>query len=353
MSHSMIPRPICHILLPEPAHAYRKNPFAALKRASILQSTKQASGKSVDHSTGSLRSRWMGKSAFLSGWKRIGICIVCLVLLSGCAATHVQQHPEGDRGWSEYVQQGVADISKGNYKRALPVMNTALEREPRNPGLYYNRGMCHAGLKQYARAIEDFQKAIELEPSFVRAYSNLAWTYFSMGDQERALGELQRALQETGESAQIYYNLGLIHAKNGDYDRAVEDYSRAVELRPTMAEAFNNRGVARIHLQEYDKAIDDLSRAVALDPDTARYAYNQAIASEEQGRTDKAISLYTKALQKDHTFAPAYNNRGLLRFQMGVKGLGCQDLEQACKHGLCDRLRQLQENGECSGAMAR
>lgn len=281
----------------------------------------------------------------------VSIVLLALVLGSGCASKQADLSRQGDKGWSEFVQQGVRDISKGNYKRALRIMNTALERQPENPRLYYNRGLCYARLKQYANAVEDFGEAIELEPQFVDAYNNLAWTYFSMGEQERAIQELLRALREVGSSAQIQYNLGLIHAKMGDYDKAVGHYSRAIELRPAMAEAYNNRGVVRIHLQEYDKAIEDLLRALSLEPDTARYAYNQAVAFEEQGRTEKAISLYTRALQKDHSFAPAYNNRGLLRFQLGEKDLGCRDLKQACDGGLCDRYRQLRQSGECGGAL--
>jgi tetratricopeptide (TPR) repeat protein len=281
------------------------------------------------------------------------ILLLALVLGGGCASKQADSSPQGDRGWSEFVRQGVADISKGNYQRALRVMDVALERQPENPGLYYNRGLCYARLKQYAKAVDDFGRAIRLDPQFVEAYNNLAWTHFSMGGKDRAVRVLRRALRKVGDSAQIQYNLGLIHAEKGDHHKAAEHYSRAIELRPAMAEAYNNRGVARVHLRQYHKAMEDLGRALSLDPDNARYAYNQGVAFEEQGRTEKAISLYTKALQKDPSFAPAHNNRGLLRFQLGEKALGCRDLKQACDGGLCDRYRQLRQSGECGVGLDR
>lgn len=49
-------------------------------------------------------------------------------------------------------------------KKALASLTQAVNKSPRNPDVYYNRGVVHAAFGHFGSAIEDFVKAYELDP---------------------------------------------------------------------------------------------------------------------------------------------------------------------------------------------
>lgn len=85
---------------------------------------------------------------------------------------------------------------------AIPFYDKAIEGDPKNAGLYNDRGMVKSNAGRYFDAISDFSQAIELKKSGSGGY-----------------------LENTYENRASAYN------KSGDYDRAIEDYSSAIGVK--------------------------------------------------------------------------------------------------------------------------
>ena len=71
----------------------------------------------------------------------------------------------------------------GKTDDALAKFDKAIETDPENASLYYNRGLIHDQLGNMDKAEPDYQKAFELDPAFFDATYNLGAMYFNQAVQ--------------------------------------------------------------------------------------------------------------------------------------------------------------------------
>jgi len=86
-------------------------------------------------------------------------------------------------------------LSVRNYGRAVNDYTRAIERAPRSPESYYNRGIAHEKAGELAKAIEDYSAAIETDPLYVKAYCNRASLLWSLGEKAWAVDDMTKAAQ--------------------------------------------------------------------------------------------------------------------------------------------------------------
>jgi len=141
---------------------------------------------------------------------------------------------------------------------AAPVADTAVAAN--NQGVVYNNK------GEYQKAVAVLDKAIELDPGFALAYNNRGWAYIELGQYEEAITDCDKAIEFDPDLALAYNNRGLAYVRLGQYEEAVADCNKAIELDPDLALAYSNRGMAYIELGQYEKAIADFDKAVELDP---------------------------------------------------------------------------------------
>jgi tetratricopeptide (TPR) repeat protein len=65
-----------------------------------------------------------------------------------------------------FFYRGNCYYSLKDYKNALTDYTKALQQEPDNYDIYYNRGYANFRLKNYSESITDWQKAVELNPEY-------------------------------------------------------------------------------------------------------------------------------------------------------------------------------------------
>jgi tetratricopeptide (TPR) repeat protein len=65
-----------------------------------------------------------------------------------------------------FFYRGNCYYSLKDYKNALTDYTKALQQEPDNYDIYYNRGYANFRLKNYSEAVSDWQKAVELNPEY-------------------------------------------------------------------------------------------------------------------------------------------------------------------------------------------
>ena len=69
----------------------------------------------------------------------------------------------------------------GQTEEALNNFDKAIEKDPENPSLYYNRGLIYDQLQDYDKAEVDYKKALEVDPKFFDAIYNLGAMYYNAG----------------------------------------------------------------------------------------------------------------------------------------------------------------------------
>jgi Flp pilus assembly protein TadD len=156
-------------------------------------------------------------------------------------------------------------------------------KKPESAAVLNERGMDLTAGERYEEAIEAFDRALELEPSNPGLRYNRGEAYRRAGRAAEARADLEAVLAAEGESADILLALGLVAYEADDFEAAAARYERALVLKSDYPEAWNDLGVVEFRRGEYRKAGDDFEKAVALAPGYAEAWLNLADSYSELG----------------------------------------------------------------------
>lgn len=123
---------------------------------------------------------------------------------------------------------------EGKHQESIKYATWFINKEPKYPGTYIDRGSAKLALDDYHGAIQDFTKAIELDPD-----------------------------EECGP-IYSYFNRGLAKHMLGDYRGAIQDFTKAIKLDPGDPKTYFLRGRAKQKINDIDGACLDWSRSGEL-----------------------------------------------------------------------------------------
>jgi tetratricopeptide (TPR) repeat protein len=194
----------------------------------------------------------------------------------------------GTAGSYQYFK-GNARLQQGDFKGAVDALTKAIEKDPANFGAFLNRGLAYDHLKQYDKALVDYDSAIAIVPAFGRAF----------------------------------HNRGHVRSNMKQYERAVADYD----------DALKNAGNIVIEAQ-----------GQTVEVDKAAVYYDRGNALYELKKFDESVASFTSAIALDGRFAAAYNNRGVVQFELGDKTAACADRSKACELGFASSCKWTKAN---------
>jgi Tfp pilus assembly protein PilF len=102
----------------------------------------------------------------------------------------------------DWFQQARQASVRGDRQSAIANYTQAIQRSPKNPNFYYNRGIEHSASGDRPSAIKDYTQAIKLDKNFADAYYNRANAQAVLGQNQAAIADYQRA-------ANLYQRQGL------------------------------------------------------------------------------------------------------------------------------------------------
>lgn len=126
-----------------------------------------------------------------------------------------------------------------------------------------------------------------------------------------------------------YQNMGVAYMKKDDYDQALKAFDYAIKWTPSLWQAYANRGKVYAHMDRLDDAFADYNKAIELKSDEPVLYLRRGLAYEQASRNADAMADFNKALQIDQSYAPALEDRGELKRQMGDTAGGDTDIEAA------------------------
>ncbi len=120
---------------------------------------------------------------------------------------------------------GLYSSGGGDPKEIIPIVEKAVQDDPKNPELWGGLGRIYDKLNQPDKAIDAFAKAAELAPKDFGSQFNLGLLYIKKGD------ALNNELNQTNFTSQAEYNSSLDKV-NAVYAKAIPVLERALELQP-------------------------------------------------------------------------------------------------------------------------
>ncbi|MFO5473141.1 MAG: tetratricopeptide repeat protein, partial [Dolichospermum sp.] len=186
-------------------------------------------------------------------------------------------------------------------------------------------------LRRYSEAIQAFEAAIKQKPKFIHlAYYGKGLALGYSGQYPEAITALQQAVQSQPDFVPAWDNLSVVHRESNQLDKALAAINQAIQLQPNNPNLYNQKYVVLSDLKRYKEAAAAINKAIELSPRAAFYN-NRGIVRKQLGDKPGAIDDYTQAIKINPNDAKAYNNRGIVRSELGDKPGAIEDFNQAIK----------------------
>ena len=221
-------------------------------------------------------------------------------------------------------------------RRAIRVLDKAIELDPENAEAWADRGWARAQLREFDEAIEDLKKAIELDPEEFKNYATLANIYVYQEDYAPAVDALTEAI--------AHYK----PEESTDPDIYANGYLQLADARQKLAKELDDPEKAR---EQYEQILKDSDAVLAEYPDQypeAGYAlFRRGVALRMLERYSEAIKTLNDAIQlvpageEAPYLAEAYLKRGICWHYQGQDALARGDFEQSASINYEDPLAQL------------
>ena len=231
----------------------------------------------------------------------------------------------------EKINKALELYKKANYKEAIDVFSTILEKEQDNAEIYNNIGLCYANLGDDERAEKNYLKAQELNPKLPQVYINLADIYYKEKDMGSGIELMSQGLYEIPDNLVFRHYLARFYMEDAKLDLAIDELENILEKQPENYDVYYD--LARVHFElgNYDCAIENFENVLEYKSENPLLYYALAQSYEANDEIDKAISNYLKTIAHNDAFAPAYKKVGVLFFARGDFEDAIEYLEDYCK----------------------
>jgi TolB-like protein/Flp pilus assembly protein TadD len=184
--------------------------------------------------------------------------------------------------------------------RAAPLVEKALELDPRLAEAHASRGFLDRLRADSAGAERELRRALELNPDYSTARSWLGLTLMDLGRLREARAEFERAWEADPLSPIIGSNLGFSLLKVGEFDAAREHFRRVMEIAPEFTVAHSGMAQLERRSGRLDVAVEWWERASRINPSRAYYPANLALLQLDA----ENLSAAEQSLQRAEAIAP-------------------------------------------------
>lgn len=134
-------------------------------------------------------------------------------------------------------------LDLGFFHMALKIVNKTIEKAPKNPDLWYLRGLTYESLGRYKEAIKNYRKAYSLNPKFSSPKIKAAYcmlhlvTALNSPILKEADFLIEDVLQKEPRNAEALFVKSLILAYRGWKESALAYVNEALKEKPDHQEA--------------------------------------------------------------------------------------------------------------------
>ena len=229
-------------------------------------------------------------------------------------------------GAERLYSQGLAQLSRDDYQRALPFFERAVEADPNYAEAWYQAGYCFGALGRHTEALRASRQAAKLRPEWSATYINIGVSSYALGSYKDAADAYRQALRIEENDAETRFLLGTALGQLNRTDEEILEYRRTLTLKPDHSQAIEKLGLALFKVKRYGEAATMFEQLRSYKPDARTYNYlGESLL--EINKTDEALDALNTALGYDSEFAKARFNLGRAYLKQGNKDLATMQYE--------------------------
>ncbi len=224
-------------------------------------------------------------------------------------------------------------------------ISKAIDVDPSNPKLYYDRALMQYEKGNYEAAIEDLEKSKQIDSSDFKTFHLLSDVYLDYFQSQKALNvmesaaekfskniptllklaelqlilkqydasffTIQKALNLDKQNPEVFFMMGVLYREQGDIERAINSFQTAVEIDPEIVDAWVILGDLFAE-KDFEIASRYYDNAIRLAPENPQTYHAKAFYLQNQNKIQEAIYLYKRINSLDPQYTDAYLNTGIL-----------------------------------------
>ena len=200
--------------------------------------------------------------------------------------------------------EGQIEYAKGEYEKAVGVLNQAVAINPHDNTIRYNLGAAvELATKDYQEELKRTEKALkqalQSNPRDVQKQVELGITYELQGELAKSANAFEEALKYDPNRLELYSLLGPIYERQERYDDALRTYERLERLEPNLPAIIFGAmaSIYHFHKKMLTEALKYAQKALAADPDSWRVHNLLGAIYTDQREFEHAASAFKAAMR--------------------------------------------------------
>ena len=205
-------------------------------------------------------------------------------------------------------------IVQGNFRKALPLLEEAVQKDPRSFSAWFARGKCYGDLMEPRQAAASYSVCIALRPDFPWAWINRGKANLNGRNFSAAVSDFDQAISLRGnsggdlEASEAYLNRAQAQEGLKHYSEAIADFDKALELGTPRTQVYFFRAAVREKAKDLDGARRDRDRGLRLTPRDEQSWVARGLARMDKDPKD-AIADFDEAIKLNPQSFPALENK--------------------------------------------
>ena len=200
--------------------------------------------------------------------------------------------------------EGQIEYAKGEYEKAVGVLNQALAINPYDNTIRYNLGAAVAlANKDYQQELKQTEKvlkqALQSNPRDVQKQVELGITYELQGELAKAASTFEEALKYDPNRPELYSLLGPIYERQERYDEALRTYHRLEKLDPNLPAIIFGAmaSIYHFHKKMLPEALQYAQKALAADANSWRVHNLLGVIYTDKSEFRQAVDAFKAAMR--------------------------------------------------------
>lgn len=198
---------------------------------------------------------------------------------------------------------------------ALPDIDDAIRLDSLDPMYHFTKARILYALNRTLNAEQSYLKTIELKPDFEEAKMKLAELYLIVKEHQKSIDLLNDVVASNKRNAAAFFFRGMNQKEMGDTAKAIASFQRAFESDEAFYDAAIQLGLLYT-AKKNPIALEYLNAAIKMQPRSVEAYFSRAYYYQETKEFQKALIDYKKVIDLDPANSDAYYNVGVINYDV-------------------------------------